>query len=133
LRHCAYEAGESGEFAFDDRLAELDIAEQPVERVVVVVIRRVLEECGRRFRPIRGGGDAERFLVLKVMEESALRDCGRLAEVLDRGRRKALRTDNVPRRLEEPVTGVATFWEMLGRPASNLHKDGLRSSLRRSL
>jgi len=45
LRHGPDETGELGKIAFDDRLAELDVTEQAIERVVMVVVGRVLEEC----------------------------------------------------------------------------------------
>ena len=62
-----------------------------------------------------GGGDAERFLAREMMEERALGDSGRLAEVVDRSRSKALGTDEVPRRLEKPGAGVAALRVMFRR------------------
>ena len=44
LGHGPDETGELGEIAFDDRLAELDVTEQAVKRVVMLVVGRVLEE-----------------------------------------------------------------------------------------
>lgn len=114
LRHGPDEAGEFGGIAVDDRLAELDIAEQAVERVVEPVVRRVREEGRGGFRPIGGGGDAERFLGLEMMEERALGDSRRLAEIIDGGRREALGPDDVPRRFEKPGAGIAAFGVMFG-------------------
>ena len=44
LHHRPDEAGKFREFAFQNRLAEIDVAENPVKRVLVLVVRRRLEQ-----------------------------------------------------------------------------------------
>src|SRR5690349_13544786 len=52
LHHCADEAGELRQLAADDLLSEIDIAEQPVQRIAMAVIGRMPEELARRLRPM---------------------------------------------------------------------------------
>ncbi len=73
-----------------------------------------LEKAGVRFGPEFGHGHAERFLAPEVMEKRPLRDVGCAAEVIHRGRSKAIASDNVPRCLKEPDARAAAFGGMLG-------------------
>lgn len=114
LRHGADQAGELGQVAHDDRLAEGHISENALQGIRRGVIGRDLKEAGGRLLPEFRRGDAERFLAAEMMEEGPLGDIGRAADVIDGGGGEALGADDVPRRLQEAVSGMATFGRLLG-------------------
>ncbi len=58
------------------RFAKAQIAERAVERIGEVVVRRGGEQGAGGLRPMLGGGDGERLLVLEMVEERALGDAG---------------------------------------------------------
>src|SRR5450631_4034581 len=57
LHHRSDETGELGYFPFEDRLAEIEVAEDPVERVAVLVIRCSLEKGPCDLGPVIRRGD----------------------------------------------------------------------------
>src|SRR5476651_512892 len=44
LHHRSDETGELGNFPFEDRLAKIEVAQDPIERVAVLVVRRSFEK-----------------------------------------------------------------------------------------
>src|SRR6185312_12850767 len=74
-----HRAGKTREFyrcTAQHRLAEIEIAEQTIERVVEWVVGRCGEVGVIRLRPMIRGGDWERVLARKMMEEGAFRHGG---------------------------------------------------------
>ena len=101
LHHGAEEAGELWEGSGEDSCAEIDIAEQAIQGIREPAIRRVAEKPLGHLRKMRGRGDREIFLALEVMKESTLCQTGRLADIVHRARRVALRADHLHRRIEQ--------------------------------
>jgi hypothetical protein len=106
LHHGAEEAGVLGDLALQDLAAEVDVAEQPSDRVFERVVGRRREEPGRHLAEVRGGGDPELLLGAEVVEERALGHPRRLAELVDRGGGEALAPDHRQRGVEELAAGV---------------------------
>ncbi len=69
LHHRANEAGEFRHVAREDGSAEFDVAENPVQRIFVLVIGRCGKESAGRLRPVIRCHHSERLLSLEVMEE----------------------------------------------------------------
>ena len=106
LHHGAEEAGVFGQLALEDLAAEVDVAEQALERVGERLVGGGGEEAGGHLAEMGGGGDAELLLGAEVVEEGALGDAGRLAELVDRGGGEALAADHVHGGVEQLGAGV---------------------------
>src|SRR5258707_1140475 len=61
----------------------------------------------RHFPELRGRGHCQVFLALEVMEEGALGEAGRPADVIHRRRRISLRANDMHRRVQEASSGIA--------------------------
>src|SRR5277367_38065 len=109
LHHRAHQTGEFGDFSFEDGFAEIDIAQDPVERVAVPVVWRRLEKTPRDLGPVICRGDRQSVLALEVMEERALRDAGLRAEFIDGSRRIALLADQRQGGIQQPLAGPDFF------------------------
>ena len=107
LHHGAEEAGELWEGSGEDSFAEIDIAQQAIQGIRELVIRRVAEKSLGHLRKMRRRGDREIFLALEVMKERTLCQTGRLADVVHRARRVALRADHLHRRIEQAGARVS--------------------------
>src|SRR6185437_4886104 len=92
LHHSSDKAGEFGNRAGEDRLAEIDVAENPLERISMAVVRR-------------GRGNAERFLGLEVMKEGPLGNTSFGAQLVDGRGRIALGADHRQGRVEKLLPG----------------------------
>ena len=101
LNHRAEQAGELGQFARQNRLAELDIAEHARPRIGKPGVRRGVEDRVRVGGEMRRSRHGARLLAGEMMEERPLGEAGLGADVLDAGRRIALRADDVSGRVEE--------------------------------
>ena len=114
LHHGADEAGEFGNVALNDRLAEVDIGEHAIQRIVMVVIRRGLEKRRSCLRPERRRRDAKRFLAVEVMKEGPFGDASRLAQIVNSRCCKTLLAHDVAGRFEKPGSGTAAFGLIFG-------------------
>ena len=101
LHHCAKEARKFGDWPREDRRAEIDIAEQAIQGIRELTIRRAAEKPLGHLRKMRRRSDREIFLALEVMKERTLREAGRAADIVHRARRVALRADHLHRRVEQ--------------------------------
>ena len=124
LRHRPDEAAEFGDLSHDHRLAESDIGQQPVTRVVGIVIGRCGEKRAGKLYPPLGRGHAQRLLRLEVMEIGALGHRRGPAEIVYRGRCKAALADKAERRVEQPRAGVSKFGILFRR---SWHKNTYRT------
>ena len=106
LHQRAEQAGVVGQFALQDLGAEIDVAEQALQRVVEATIRRGGEEALGHFVPERRGRQREIVLAFEVVEEAALGDARGVADVVDRGRRIAALADHMQRRVEQLQLGL---------------------------
>jgi hypothetical protein len=105
LHHRAGQAGEPGKRALQNRLAEVDVAEHPGERIGVTVVGRRCEQAARHLRPVVSGGDSHVVLAGEMMEERALGHAGGGAKVIDRRCRVTLRPDDRHSGVEDSVLG----------------------------
>src|SRR3546814_13730042 len=85
LDHRADEAGEILDRTFEHRQADVDVAEQSVERVVEPGVRRPFEHRPRALGPALGRGDRQRFLRYAMVKQSPLRPPPRNAALVDPG------------------------------------------------
>jgi hypothetical protein len=79
--HRSDEAGEFRNPARKDRFPEINVAKNPVERVLVLVVRRGLEKSASRFRPVVGK-------LMQIHQRDGLAQPGETPKIL--GRREAL-------------------------------------------
>jgi hypothetical protein len=101
LHHGAEEAREFGDWPREDRSAEIDIAEQAIQGIRKLAIRRVAKKPLGHLRKMRRRGHGEIFLALEVMKERTLRETGRAADIVHRARRVALGADHLHRRVQQ--------------------------------
>src|SRR5579862_4552858 len=106
LHHRADQTGELGHIAFQELLAEIDIAEHAVERIGVPVIGRRRKQLAGHLRPMVCGRSAKIFLALEVMEKGALCHTGSRAKIIDGCCRIALFTHHVERGIQKTGAGV---------------------------
>jgi len=109
LCHGADQAGELGKFAGDDCVAKIDIAEYPIEGILVGVVGRGAKEFGSRGCPVLCRRGAQSLLALEVVKKGTRGHARRVTEVADGSGGKSLGPDDIAGRLEEPGTGVATL------------------------
>ena len=105
LDHRAEQTGEIREGTLQDRDAEVDVAQQPIERVGGILIRRCCKHGVSHRREVSGCGKCQIFLALEVMEEAALGEAGCLADVFDARRAIALGANDVQRCIKESDLG----------------------------
>jgi hypothetical protein len=74
--------------------AEIDVTENPLERIGMAMIGRGREQRAGRLGPIVGRRDGNRFLALEVMKEGPLRHARFGAKLIDRRRDVALGADH---------------------------------------
>ena len=74
LHHGAEQAGVFGQLALEDLAAEVDVAEQALERIRGGLVGGGGEDAGGHLAEVGGGGDAELLLGAEVVEEGALGD-----------------------------------------------------------
>ena len=101
LHHRADEASELGDFASDERPAEIEVGQHPVERIFVLVIRRGGEQRPRGFGPIIGHRNAKRLLGREMMEKRAFGDARCGAQLVDCRRRIAVGANGFYRGVEQ--------------------------------
>lgn len=87
LHQRAGETGELRELSFEQPLAEVEIAEDPIQGIAVLVIERRPKKGRRELGPAIQRGHGELGLALEVMEECTLAHSCLRAELLDRGSR----------------------------------------------
>ena len=105
LDHRPDQAGEFRHRPGQDGPAKVEIAEHPIQRVVMIVIRRRFEEPTGCRRPVIGRRHAQCFLAGKMMKEPAFGHPGGTAQVIHRRRGIALGPDHVERR--HPAAWIA--------------------------
>src|SRR5262245_3949744 len=133
LHHRADKARELGNVAGEQLLSELEVAENTLQRVRVPVIGRSRKKLSSHIGPMLYVGDAEVLLGLEVVEEGALGDIARRAQVIHRRRRIALGANDLQRHVENlrfgrgfmgslrhdqpPLLGIImlTRWYAIGR------------------
>lgn len=98
----AGEAGEVGQFALQDRFAEIHVGEQAIEGIRQGSIAGRCKHALGPGSPVLGCGECEVFLALEVVEEAALGKPGRFANVLDPCGCIAFSADDVQCRVEKP-------------------------------
>src|ERR1700730_10330674 len=101
LTHGAEEAGELREGSRQDAGAKIDVAEQAVQRIGELAIRRCAKEPPGHLGKMLGRRDREVFLAFEVVEERALGQAGCGTDVVHGGPRIALRADHLHCRVEE--------------------------------
>ncbi len=106
LNHGSDEAGEVGQIALEDGLAEIDVGEEAVEGIGEELIGSGCEEAAGDAVPVVGGGERELFLALEVMEEAAFGEAGGLADVLDACCRVAFGADDVEGGVEQLLSSI---------------------------
>jgi len=131
LHRGAGEAGELARLATDERLAEIDVGEQAVQRIRQFAVGGRGEQVGRRRTPPLDGGERQVFLAVEVMKEAAFGEAGGGANVVDARRRIAFGADNAYRRVDKLDLGLVLG---LGHviPTSRYDRyrlDGMLSSL----
>lgn len=101
LHHRADEADEAVDRAVKHREAEIDMAEQSVERILELRVRQHLEHRPRALGPGLGGRDRQRFLRGEMVKEGALGDARRGADIVDARRGVALPAHGRVRRRDQ--------------------------------
>src|SRR5690554_1161840 len=107
LHHRSHQTGIFKALAANDRAAKFEIGQDTLQWVLGLVIGRCGEKLAGARAPEVGRRDAQRLLALKIVEERALCDAGRIAEIVDRRRRKTLLADHVTGGFEEASFRVA--------------------------
>ncbi len=116
LDHGAQQAGVFGELAFQNGDAEIDIAQEAVERVEGGVVRGGGEQMLGHGTKVSGSFDGELFFGFEVMEEGAFGDTCVVADVVNGGGGVTLCADDVEGGVEEFCFGrvgglhVHTHW-----------------------
>src|SRR5690606_3667761 len=82
LHHGADEASELRNLSLKERLAKADIGEDAIERICVLVIRRLRKKLSRHFGPVVRRSHSKFILTLEVMKESALGHASCLAKLI---------------------------------------------------
>jgi hypothetical protein len=100
LHHRTDETCELGDCPFQERFAEIEVAEDPIQRIGAVVVRRRLEKRSRNFGPMFRHSDRKRFFALEVVKERTLGHPRVNAELLNRGRRIAFLADERKGRIQ---------------------------------
>ena len=88
----------------DQRGTEIEVAHHPVQRIVEPVIGRLGEQAAGRHRPMFRRRNSEIFLASEVVEERALGDAGRRAELIYRSRVISLLQNNPQSRAQQTVS-----------------------------
>src|SRR5690242_2917183 len=95
LHHRPEEAGELGELALQHDPAEVDVPQQPLERIGELPVRGLREHALRHLGEVLGRGDRELVLAVEVVEKASLGESGGIADLVDRGRLVALGADHM--------------------------------------
>src|SRR3546814_1988365 len=85
----------------EHRQPEIDMAEQPAQRIVEVDVRRHLEHRARAVGPALRRRDRQILLRREMMEKGPLGHARRRADLVDRRRRIALLADGGMRRRDQ--------------------------------
>ena len=101
LHHGAHETGEFGQRPFEERLAKLHIAQEPIDRVSEPPVGCGGEQTVRLRRKMPGRRYRQIFLGREVMEECALGHAGALADVIHRGCRVTPGANDIHGRAQE--------------------------------
>ena len=109
LHHGADQARELRNRSGNQRPAKGQIAEEPVERVLMVVIGGRLEQGTRGSGPVVGSGNGQIVLRPEMMKEGAFRHAGRPAQVIDAGGRIAFGANDAECRLQQSGAGTGLF------------------------
>ena len=103
LSEGACKAGEFGEFPADDRLAEINVGKDPVERPLGGVIGGGLEQWNRNVGPVLCSCSAKSILAFEMMEKCALGDTGFRTQIIHRGGIVALDADQLDGCIKDPA------------------------------
>jgi len=101
LDHGSDQASEAGKLASQDGFAEIDISQQPIDRIGERMVGRGEKKCARAFAPVRGGGQGEVLFAAEVVKEAALGQAGVRADIFDACGRVALGAKDVQRRVQD--------------------------------
>jgi hypothetical protein len=117
LHHGSDKARELGQVAAEERFAEVDVAEEPVEWVGEEVVGGGGEEVSGGEAPVLGCLEGEVFFAFEVMEEAAFGEFGGFADVFDARCGVAFGSDDLEGGVEELCFGVVfgvghfrTYW-----------------------
>ena len=105
LHQGAEQAGVVGQLALQDGDAKVDVAEQPVERVGMGLVRRGAEHPIGHTAEMPGGDERQFFLAAEVVEEAALGQRRGIADVFDARGRVTLAADDTQRSIEQADLG----------------------------
>src|ERR1700722_14541269 len=89
LHQRAEKTGELGDFALEELLAKIEVAQDPMERIAVLLVRRAAEKDRWCVGPVVRRSDRKRLLALEMVKECALGDAGLDTKLIDRRRRIA--------------------------------------------
>jgi len=101
LDHGSDQAGEVGEIALEDGLAEIDVSEEAVEWVGWTMVGGGGEELAGDFGPVVGGGEGQGFFAVEMVEEAAFGEAGGLADVFNARGGVAFGADDVEGRIKD--------------------------------
>lgn len=91
LHHGAHQAGEFGQFAVQQRFAEVDVGEDALQRIGRLVIRSGREESAGLLVPASRCGQCEIFFAGEVMKEAPFGEVNGGADIIDTRRGIAAR------------------------------------------
>ena len=106
LHHGSDEAGELGQLAAEECLAEVDVAEEAIEWVGEEAVRGGGEEASCDEAPVVGCLEGEVFFAFEVMEEAAFGEFGGFTDVFDACCGVAFGADDLEGGVEELCFGV---------------------------
>ncbi len=107
LQHGAHQAREFGQFAVQQRFAEIDVSEDPLQRIGGFVIGSGGKEAAGLLVPARSGRQSQIFFAAEVMEKAAFGEPSRGTNVIDAGR-------GVPTGADQMDSGVQQLAARIG-------------------
>lgn len=103
LHHGAHQASEFGQFAVQQRFAEINVGQDALERIGGFVIRSGCEEAAGLLVPARCGCQRQVFFAAEVMKKAAFGETSRGTDVIDARRGVPAGADQMNGSIEQPV------------------------------
>jgi hypothetical protein len=101
LHHRSHQAGELGQLPLQQRFPKIDVRQQPVHWILRRVVLSLPKQPPRHEVPVLGCRQRQLCLTLEVVEEAALRQPRRLADVLHPGRCISLGSNEMQRGVQQ--------------------------------
>ena len=122
LNHGTGNAGEGANLAGNQHPAKIDIGQHALQRIVMLMIGRSLEQPARDLRPVICRSGPKRFLAVEVMEKGTLGDACRPAKIVNTGGRISLLPNDDESSVQQFLAGG---FPSFGRSNNLVHADSI--------